>query len=59
VGASTPQGMTLPQLLQLIRGSGKQPAERDSFYRVIREFAPDDSGEGITAPADALTASAS
>jgi len=59
VGASTPQGMTLPQLLQLIRGSGKQPAERDSFYRVIREFAPDDSGEGITAPADALTATAS
>lgn len=58
VGASTPQGMTLPQLLQLIRGSGKQPAERDSFYRVIREFAADDSGAGISAPADALAAAA-
>ncbi|WP_396223816.1 CofH family radical SAM protein [Gemmatimonas sp.] len=54
VGASTPQGMTLPQLLQLIRGAGKQPAERDSFYRVIREFAVDDMGEGVTAPGDAL-----
>jgi aminodeoxyfutalosine synthase len=54
VGASTPQGMTLPQLLQLIRGAGKQPAERDSFYRVIREFAADDLGEGVTAPGDAL-----
>ncbi len=59
VGANTPQGMTLPQLLQLIRGSGKQPAERDSFYRVIREFASDDTGEGITAPADALSPAAS
>jgi aminodeoxyfutalosine synthase len=59
VGASTPQGMTLPQLLQLIRGAGKQPAERDSFYRVIREFAPDDTGEGITAAADAFTSAAS
>ncbi len=54
VGASTPQGMTLPQLLALIRGAGKQPAERDSFYRVIREFPDDDTGEGISAPADAL-----
>jgi aminodeoxyfutalosine synthase len=44
VGADTPQGMTLAQLLMLIRGAGKQPAERDSFYRVIREFAHDDLG---------------
>jgi aminodeoxyfutalosine synthase len=54
VGAHTPQGMTLPQLLTLIRGAGKQPAERDSFYNVIREFADDETGEQITAPADAL-----
>lgn len=45
VGAHTPQGMTLPQLLQLIRGAGKQPAERDSFYRVLREFGPGETGE--------------
>jgi aminodeoxyfutalosine synthase len=44
VGAHTPQGMTLPQLLGLIRGAGKVPAERDSFYRVLREFAPDETG---------------
>ena len=56
VGASTPQGMTLPQLLQLIRGSGKVPAERDSFYRIIRDFAPDDTGEALSAPTDARAA---
>lgn len=54
VGAHTPQGMTLPQLLQLIRGAGKQPAERDSFYQVIREFADDDTGEQPSVPADTL-----
>ena len=38
VGATTQQGMSLDELLRLIRGAGKQPAERDSFYRVIRTF---------------------
>lgn len=38
VGATTPQGMTLAQLLRLIRGAGKVPAERDSFYNVLRTF---------------------
>ena len=38
VGAHTPQGMTLDQVLQLIRGAGKVPAERDSFYRTLRTF---------------------
>ena len=38
VGAHTPQGMTLDALLALIRGAGKRPAERDSFYQVIRTF---------------------
>ncbi len=42
VGAHTPQGMTLSDLLKLIRGAGKRPAERDSFYNVLREFGPDD-----------------
>lgn len=41
VGAETPQGMTLDELLALIRGSGKIPAERDSFYRVLRTFDDD------------------
>jgi aminodeoxyfutalosine synthase len=43
VGAETPQGMTLDELLALIRGSGKIPAERDSFYRVLRTFDDDTS----------------
>ena len=38
VGAHTPQNMTLDALLTLIRGAGKQPAERDSFYRILRTF---------------------
>ncbi|MFM9012106.1 MAG: CofH family radical SAM protein, partial [Gemmatimonadota bacterium] len=36
VGAKTQQAMSLPELLGLIRGAGKVPAERDSFYNVIR-----------------------
>jgi aminodeoxyfutalosine synthase len=38
VGATTPQGLALEQLLALIRGAGKVPAERDSFYNVLRTF---------------------
>ena len=55
VGAETPQGMTLPELLTLIRSAGKQPAERDSFYRVLRTF---DGGADapIDAAADHVTA---
>ena len=45
VGAHTPQGMTLAQLLTLIRGAGKKPAERDSFYNVIHEFDDDELRE--------------
>ena len=40
-GAHTAQAMSLPDLLRLIRGAGKVPAERDSFYRVIRTFDDD------------------
>jgi aminodeoxyfutalosine synthase len=44
VGALTPQGMTLSQILALIRGAGKTPAERDSFYQILRHFdATDDA----------------
>ena len=46
--------MTLPQLLKLIRGAGKVPAERDSFYRVLREFEPDDADADERAPVDVL-----
>ena len=37
-GAHTSQSMTLDQILRLIRGASKRPAERDSFYAVIRTF---------------------
>jgi aminodeoxyfutalosine synthase len=46
-GAHTAQAMTLDQILRLIRGAGKEPAERDSFYNVIRTF--DESAEALTA----------
>ena len=38
VGAHTPQAMSLDGLLGLIRGAGKLPAERDSFYNILRTF---------------------
>lgn len=37
-GAHTAQAMTLDEILRLIRGAGKRPAERDSFYSVLRRF---------------------
>ena len=46
-GAHTAQAMTLDQILRLIRGAGKEPAERDAFYRVIRTF--DDTAHAATA----------
>jgi 2-iminoacetate synthase ThiH len=30
--------MTLDEILKLIREAGKVPAERDSFYNVLRTF---------------------
>ena len=44
-GAHTAQAMTLDQLLRLIRGARKIPAERDAFYNVIRTF---DDGPSAT-----------
>ena len=38
VGAQTTQAMSLDELVRLIRGAGKIPAERDSFYNVLRTF---------------------
>ncbi|MFM8792408.1 MAG: aminofutalosine synthase MqnE [Solirubrobacterales bacterium] len=38
VGAQTRQAMSLDEILALIRGAGKIPAERDSFYRILRRF---------------------
>ena len=46
-GAHTAQGMSLEQILRLIRGARKVPVERDSFYRVVRTFGdPPGDGQG-------------
>jgi len=37
-GAHTAQAMSLAEILKLIRGAGKVPVERDSFYNVVRTF---------------------
>lgn len=41
-GAHTPMMLSYGELVRLIRGAGKNPAERDSLYRVVREFEDDD-----------------
>jgi aminodeoxyfutalosine synthase len=33
--------MSLAELLRTIRGAGKVPVERDSFYNVVRTFDDD------------------
>src|SRR6266508_2567912 len=37
-GATTPQALALDDILKLIRDAGKVPAERDSFYNILRTF---------------------
>ncbi|MDQ2668944.1 MAG: aminofutalosine synthase MqnE [Gemmatimonadota bacterium] len=37
-GAHTSQAMSLDEIVRLIRGAGKSPAERDSFYKVLHTF---------------------
>ena len=37
-GAHTAQGLSLDDILDLIRSAGKIPAERDSFYNILRVF---------------------
>ena len=37
-GAHTPQSIPLEELVRLIRGAGRVPVERDSFYRALRTF---------------------
>ena len=37
-GAETPMEMSYDDLVQLIRGAGKTPVERDSLYQTVRTF---------------------
>ncbi len=51
-GAHTAQGLSLDDILTLIRSAGKTPAERDSFYNILRVFdrpGARDSGQGAVA----------
>ena len=41
-GAHTAQKLTLEQILRLIRGAKKEPAERDSLYNILRTFESND-----------------
>jgi aminodeoxyfutalosine synthase len=54
-GAHTPLMLSYGELVRLIHDAAKEPVERDSLYRTVRSFAPDDpifdSSEGST-PAD-------
>ncbi len=49
-GAHTSQSLTLEAILNLIRGAKRQPAERDSFYNILRTF--DDTPSPVS-PVDA------
>ncbi len=37
-GASTPKSLTVERLLGIIRGAGKVPAERDTFYNILKIY---------------------
>jgi aminodeoxyfutalosine synthase len=40
-GAHTSQSLTLDAIIRLIRGAKREPAERDSFYNILRTFEDD------------------
>ncbi|MEZ6063927.1 MAG: aminofutalosine synthase MqnE [Planctomycetaceae bacterium] len=49
-GATTPEGMTVRQLHQLIREAGREPVERDTLYRrILRQGSQWTVGEPVTA----------
>jgi aminodeoxyfutalosine synthase len=49
-GAETAQSMSLAEILRLIRSAGKVPAERDSFYNILRTtFEPEPAGVQVAA----------
>jgi aminodeoxyfutalosine synthase len=51
-GAHTAQGMSLDDIITLITSAGKTPAERDSFYNILRVFdraGARGNGQGVAA----------
>jgi aminodeoxyfutalosine synthase len=53
VGAHTPQAMTLEEIIRLIRGARKIPAERDSFYNVLRTFPEQEPAAAVSVSVEA------
>jgi aminodeoxyfutalosine synthase len=53
VGAHTPQAMTLEEIIRLIRGARKVPAERDSFYNVLRTFPEQEPATAVSVSVEA------
>jgi aminodeoxyfutalosine synthase len=41
-GAHTPMAMSYGQIVRFIKAAGKEPVERDSLYRTVREFPAED-----------------
>jgi aminodeoxyfutalosine synthase len=41
-GARTPLMLSYGEIVRMIRGTGKEPVERDALYRPVRTFAADD-----------------
>jgi aminodeoxyfutalosine synthase len=37
-GSRSPSGLTVEQLVRLVQEAGRTPIERDTFYRVVREY---------------------
>jgi len=37
-GAATPMWLSYDQIIELVRGAGKEPVERDSLYQTVRTF---------------------
>lgn len=37
-GAQTPEGLTLKELIWLVKGAGRIPVERDTFYNEIKVY---------------------
>jgi hypothetical protein len=52
-GAQTQMHMPYSALVRMIRGAGKRPVERDSFYRPVRELFDDLDDPGLAVGAGA------
>jgi len=48
-GSPTPEGMTTSALTRLVRATGREPYERDTFYNVVN--APSSAAAQASAPA--------